>query len=224
MRGVSLDDIAAATKIGTRSLRALEDEQFDLLPGGIFNKGFVRAYAKYLGLNADQTVADYLNAAGESSPDPHLIAEQNSYRIDRSSDTGGQRPSGFPIVPVVILLLFIAAGAGGWQIYQQRVRARETRENAEATSRTAATQSTDSATLTAANNSTVNSSQTQTPAPKPDTTAPTTGSQPAATAVNRTPADLDAAVKSQVANTNTVTSPTTTTQPTSPDLTNNIPA
>ena len=57
MRGVSLDDIAEATKIGTRLLRALEDEQFELLPGGIFNKGFVRAYAKYLGLNEDEAVS-----------------------------------------------------------------------------------------------------------------------------------------------------------------------
>jgi len=131
MRGVSLDDIAEATKIGTRSLRALEDEHFELLPGGIFNKGFVRAYAKYLGLNADQAVADYLAAAGESTPDPYLIAEQNSSRIDRTVDTGGHRMAGFPIVPVVILLLVIAAGAGGWQLYQQRVRARQAREDAE---------------------------------------------------------------------------------------------
>ena len=131
MRGISLDDIADATKIGTRSLRALEEEHFELLPGGIFNKGFVRAYARYLGLNEDQAVADYLDAAGDTTPDPHLIAEQNASRIDRAGgDSGGRGAVGFPIVPVVILLLFIAAGAGGWQIYQQRLRAEEAREQA----------------------------------------------------------------------------------------------
>ena len=83
MRGVSLDDIADATKIGTRLLRALEEEHFELLPGGIFNKGFVRAYSKYLGLNEEEAVADYLEAAGETVPDPRVIAEQNSSRIDR---------------------------------------------------------------------------------------------------------------------------------------------
>ena len=46
-RGISLDDIAKATKIGTRSLKALEEENFSILPGGIFNKGFVRAYARF---------------------------------------------------------------------------------------------------------------------------------------------------------------------------------
>ncbi len=126
MRGVTLDDIADGTKIGTRLLRALEEEHFELLPGGIFNKGFVRAYAKYLGLNEEEAVADYLEAAGEITPDPRIIAEQNSSRIDRSGGhTSDSRNSGFPVIPVLILLLVIAAGAGGWQIYQERVRDRQ---------------------------------------------------------------------------------------------------
>jgi cytoskeleton protein RodZ len=135
MRGVSLDDIADATKIGTRLLRALEEEHFELLPGGIFNKGFVRAYSKYLGLNEEEAVADYLEAAGETTSDPRVIAEQNSSRIDRSSaESGPSRQAGFPIIPVLILLLLIAAGAGGWQIYQERVRDREaTRQSVSAT-------------------------------------------------------------------------------------------
>jgi cytoskeleton protein RodZ len=133
MRGVSLDDIADATKIGTRLLRALEEEHFELLPGGIFNKGFVRAYSKYLGLNEEEAVADYLEAAGETVPDPRVIAEQNSSRIDRSSgESGPSRQAGFPIIPVLILLLLIAAGAGGWQIYQERERDREAKRQAAA--------------------------------------------------------------------------------------------
>jgi cytoskeleton protein RodZ len=131
MRGVSLDDIAACTKIGTRLLRALEEEHFQLLPGGIFNKGFVRAYAKYLGLNEDEAVADYLEAAGETTPDPRVIVQQNSSRIDRSGgDASESHRAGFPIIPVLILLLVIAAGAGGWQIYQERMRDREAKRQA----------------------------------------------------------------------------------------------
>jgi cytoskeletal protein RodZ len=67
-RGITLDDISLTTKIGTRLLRALEEEKFEQLPGGIFNKGFVRAYARHVGLDEDQTVADYMTAAGAGPP------------------------------------------------------------------------------------------------------------------------------------------------------------
>jgi cytoskeleton protein RodZ len=64
-RKISLEQISASTKIGTRMLQALEEDRFNQLPGGIFNKGFVRAYARCLGLDEDQTVADYLEASGD---------------------------------------------------------------------------------------------------------------------------------------------------------------
>src|SRR5207302_459969 len=47
-------------------LRALEEEHFDQLPGGVFNKGFVRAYARQVGLDEEEAVADYLAALRES--------------------------------------------------------------------------------------------------------------------------------------------------------------
>ena len=127
MRGISLDDITASTKIGRRLLRALEEEQFDLLPGGIFNKGYVRAYAKYVGIDEEQAVAEYLAAAGEIVPDARVIAEQDLSgrlleRVRRDDfDDSGRR---FPVVPVLVLLVVIAGAAGGWQVYRQRVRER----------------------------------------------------------------------------------------------------
>ena len=65
-RKISLDEISSTTKIGTRMLQALEEEKFGQLPGGIFNKGFVRAYARVVGLDEDQAVADYLQASGDA--------------------------------------------------------------------------------------------------------------------------------------------------------------
>ncbi len=67
-RKISLDQISSTTKIGTRMLQALEEEKFNQLPGGIFNKGFVRAYARAVGLDEDQAVLDYLQASGETPP------------------------------------------------------------------------------------------------------------------------------------------------------------
>jgi len=59
-KNFSLDDVASVTKIGTRMLQAIEEENFDRLPGGVFNKGFIRTYAKHLGMNDEKAVADYL--------------------------------------------------------------------------------------------------------------------------------------------------------------------
>jgi cytoskeletal protein RodZ len=65
-RGIALETISNTTKISPRMLRALEEEQFDQLPGGVFNKGFVRAYARQIGLDEEETVTDYLAALRES--------------------------------------------------------------------------------------------------------------------------------------------------------------
>jgi hypothetical protein len=65
-RGISLDAISTTTKISPRMLRAIEDEHFDQLPGGVFNKGFVRAYARQVGLDEEETISDYLTALRES--------------------------------------------------------------------------------------------------------------------------------------------------------------
>jgi len=194
MRGVSLDDIADATKIGTRLLRALEEEHFELLPGGIFNKGFVRAYAKYLGLNEEEAVADYLEAAGEITPDPRVIAEQNSSRIDRSGGEATSRQAGFPIVPVLILLLVIAAGAGGWQIYQKRVHdldaRRQTTAVAPPVGGSAASANNPGVAATPASPADAGSAKTETP----HSAASSAGASPQGTATTTPPIDLNASV------------------------------
>jgi cytoskeleton protein RodZ len=67
-RKMTLEDVSLSTKIATRHLQALEADKFDQLPGGIFNKGFVRAYAHQLGIDEQQAVADYLEASGANQP------------------------------------------------------------------------------------------------------------------------------------------------------------
>lgn len=65
LRGVTLEEISAATRIATRFLKAIESEQWDQLPGGVFNRGFVRAMARFLGLDEENTVAEYTLAVGD---------------------------------------------------------------------------------------------------------------------------------------------------------------
>ena len=59
MRGVSLEEVSAATRISTRFLEAIESDKWESLPGGVFNRGFIRSVARYLGLDEDSMVAEY---------------------------------------------------------------------------------------------------------------------------------------------------------------------
>lgn len=61
MREISLRDIAERTKISLRYLEAMEADRFDLLPAPIFAKGFLREYARYVGLSPDDVVNHYLS-------------------------------------------------------------------------------------------------------------------------------------------------------------------
>lgn len=59
MRGVSLEEVSNATRISTRFLLALENENWHELPGGVFNRGFVRSVSRFLGLDEDALIAEY---------------------------------------------------------------------------------------------------------------------------------------------------------------------
>jgi cytoskeleton protein RodZ len=69
MREISLRDIADRTKISLRYLEAMEDDRFDLLPAPIFAKGFLREYARYVGLSPDEVVNHYLAVQQQQSPE-----------------------------------------------------------------------------------------------------------------------------------------------------------
>ena len=62
-RGISLRQIASATKISSGALEALERGDFSRLPGGIFSRAFVRAYAVEVGLDPEETVRQYTELA-----------------------------------------------------------------------------------------------------------------------------------------------------------------
>jgi cytoskeleton protein RodZ len=120
-RKITLEQISATTKISTRMLQALEEEKFTQLPGGIFNKGFVRAYARMLGLDEEQAISDYLEASGEAPPvraelagresasrgTPVRITDDNSGRLEiRAEMASRQLPWG--VFAVVLLIVALA--------------------------------------------------------------------------------------------------------------------
>ncbi len=66
LRGDTLQQVANKTKVRVLYLRAIEEENIEILPAGIYIKGFVRLYAKELGLPMDKVVTDYIQCLGNS--------------------------------------------------------------------------------------------------------------------------------------------------------------
>jgi len=106
MRGVALDEIAAATRISTRFLEALEKEQWDRLPGGIFNRGFVRAVAKFLGLDEEALVSEYTMAAGDKTE--MAVWSEQPPPVTRTARSAR---------PWLMVLLLAAVAGAGWTAY-----------------------------------------------------------------------------------------------------------
>lgn len=107
MRTVTLQEIAAATKISVRFLEALEREEFHKLPGGIFNRSFVRAYANYLGLDEDHVIAEFQLAAGSRAEiDIGRVVAQRPRPVDEASRR-----------PWLAILLAALMLSGGYAVY-----------------------------------------------------------------------------------------------------------
>jgi cytoskeletal protein RodZ len=105
MRGVSLDEICAATRISTRFLEALETEAWDRLPGGVFNRGFVRAVSRFLGLDEEGMVAEYVMAFNEQGTAPPSGVSQIPLK------TTDWRPW----IGAAMVLILVAVGWLGWR-------------------------------------------------------------------------------------------------------------
>jgi cytoskeleton protein RodZ len=116
-QGMVLEGVAATTKISVRMLQALEEERFGQLPGGIFNKGFVRAYARHLGLDEEQAIADYLVAAGGPTPSKEpeaVLADLAARAVEVRPETEPRRSGEIPWGKLSILLLGVAVAFALW--------------------------------------------------------------------------------------------------------------
>ena len=128
-KGISLRHIANATKISMGALEALERNDFSRLPGGIFSRSFVRAYAQEVGLDPDQTVSEFLKEAGESFEPPPAVAQEDSPMLPDRPDPAldfrqGWRPTRiFGLGTWTALLLFIVVPLAIWGTYRAMNRA-----------------------------------------------------------------------------------------------------
>jgi cytoskeletal protein RodZ len=125
-RGIALETISDSTKISGRHLCALEQGEFDRLPGGVFNKGIVRGYARVVGLDEDVWIDRFLfecHASGYLQPEDADWAKFAENVVKGRADA--DRPTMRLRWAGVFLLLTLIAGLG-WFVYRyvrQRVSA-----------------------------------------------------------------------------------------------------
>lgn len=120
---IDVSEIEAQTKIRAKYLRALENEEWDLLPGPTFVKSFLRTYATALGLDGKALVEEYrLHFERPSEPPEPIVAPPRRVRVPSGPGAGPGGPSrgyialvaliGVVIVLLIVGLLSRGGGAG----------------------------------------------------------------------------------------------------------------
>lgn len=106
-RGISVSEVAEQTRIAPLYIQSIEDDNYKPLPGGIFNKGFVRSYARYIGFDEAEALAEYsrIVAQNEGTPDEDM----RTYRPEVLTDdrTG---PSILPTIVFAGIILALMTG------------------------------------------------------------------------------------------------------------------
>jgi hypothetical protein len=107
-RKIELSEVEAAIKIRVRYLQAIENEEWDALPGGAYTRGFVRTYAYYLGLDGERLADDYRRITGPVGGD------RVPKRVEPVPMAGRQTESPFSrrILVAVVCLALVALVVG----------------------------------------------------------------------------------------------------------------
>lgn len=105
LAGLSLDDLSARTKIRRHMLESIERNEFSSVPGGLLARGYLRAYAREVGLPPEVIAARYQTEFGTDAPP---LAEAYKYRTD-AWDLSQAEHSNATLV-MVILIAIVGAG------------------------------------------------------------------------------------------------------------------
>jgi cytoskeletal protein RodZ len=120
-RGIALRDISEQTRISMRYLEAIESDDYRRLPGGIFNRSFIRAYAKFIGYDEQQAIDDYgqtMRERGETEEDSTKSYRSLVYTDDASHNRSPIMTLFLALVVLAVLSLCLWAGL---HFYQRRV-------------------------------------------------------------------------------------------------------
>lgn len=112
-RGKSLEEAGRETRVRTDYLGALESEAFEALGSDVYVRGFLRSYAKYLGLNHEKVVSAYERAYGRPKPSPAPVERSPTVTPTEALVlTERKRPSWLFASAAAIVVLSAAAAIG----------------------------------------------------------------------------------------------------------------
>ena len=101
-RGVTLAEVAEQTRISPLYIEAIENNDYRILPGGIFNKGFVKSFAKYVGVDEQEALSDYTQLISQQEGD--IGDEPKTYKPEVWTDERASSSSVITIVFAVVIL------------------------------------------------------------------------------------------------------------------------
>jgi cytoskeletal protein RodZ len=119
-RGIPLREISDQTRISVHFLEAIESNDYKRLPGGIFNRSFVKAYARYVGYDEKEAVdayARYMRDQGDGSEDSSPALYTSKVYTDAPAT---RSPFLTVVLAVVILAILTAVALFLLNWYQQR--------------------------------------------------------------------------------------------------------
>lgn len=107
-RGVKLHDIADSTHIGMRFLQAIENDTYDILPGGVFNRAFVRKFARYVGFDEEQAIKLYEEQLEEQGGEPQRRYQYGIEDFEAKPSSGNGLLLSFVALLILGALLYAA--------------------------------------------------------------------------------------------------------------------
>jgi len=123
-RGVSLETVAGETKVSPRFLHALEVEDFNSLPGGVFQRGIVRSYCRFLGLDEQEWLKRFASTAQTAYGETDWTEFAENVQRTRVRPGLSMRPRWWGVV--LMLLVLLALSWAAWRyVVKPRARAAE---------------------------------------------------------------------------------------------------
>lgn len=122
LKGYTLADAEEATKIRARYLEALENEEFNVLPGRVYVIAFLRNYARYLGLNDDELVQQYKQMINTEVVSEETATQAQDSLEEKPSRRPRERrrrrkPNYLPILLIVAVLAIVFAATLAYKVW-----------------------------------------------------------------------------------------------------------